>query len=57
MEKAQKGDLVRIEVTGIIESENDSGFIVRVHGELVPVMKSQVTAILSRDPQAKEGQA
>lgn len=37
-----KGDLVEVTVVGLIEEASDLGYIVRIHGELVPVLKSQV---------------
>jgi len=36
------GDLVDVMASGKIESISESGYMVRVHGELVPFVKTQV---------------
>ncbi len=38
-----KGDLVRLSLVGRIVEVSESGYVVTIHGENVPVLKSDVT--------------
>ena len=42
MQELHMGDLVDVMASGKIESISESGYMVRVHGELVPFVKTQV---------------
>ena len=50
-EKLKQGDLVEVTVVGMIEGEHESGYTVRIHGDLVPVLRSQVRLMSQGDPE------